>query len=275
WNWFPTARTVFDARYIHMEENVTNLAVRDLGFKPTFNPTDLANMGQYTDTSGPINVTRGANSLRSEAVDYKRDEFRAIMTQFFDVKGTQHQCKAGFRIEQGQETLARKANGWGSLTLVQSNTQIQATYYPEQPAQVSPGRTYSLFVQDDITIGSRTVLNAGLLFNRDEFSQVLASKNTFLEWGFGDEIQPRIGINYQLRKGRGDKVYANWGRYYNMDQKSSARSLAPQRLFFNDAFFNAATGALISDAPRASTTGKLIQPGIEPTYTDEWLVGYA
>ena len=129
-------------------------------------------------------------------------------------------------------------------------------------------------MQDDITIGNRTVINAGLLVNKDEFSQVLASKNTFLEFGFGDEIQPRLGINYQIRKDK-DKVYANWGRYYAMDQKSSARSLAPQRLFFNDAFFNATTGALISDAPRASTTGKLIQPGIDPTYADEWLVGYA
>jgi hypothetical protein len=60
-----------------------------------------------------------------------------------------------------------------------------------------------------------------------------------------------------------------------MDQKSSARSLAPQRLFFNDAIFNRATGELISDAPRASTTGKLINPGIDPTYSDEWLIGYA
>jgi len=275
WNYFPTAKTVFDARYIHMEENAVTKAIHDLGFKPTFNPTNLASMGQYTDTSGPINVVRGAYSLRSDTAAYKRDEFRAIVTQFFDVTKTQHTLKAGFGIEQGQETLDRKANGWGSLVLVQSNTQIQATYYPEQPAQVSPGRTYSLFVQDDITIGSRTVVNAGLLVNKDEFSQVLASKNTFLAFGFGDEIQPRLGINYQLRKNKGDKVYANWGRYYNMDQKSSARSLAPQRLFFNDAFFNATTGALISDAPRASTTGKLIQPGIDPTYTDEWLVGYA
>jgi hypothetical protein len=275
WNWFPTARTVFDARYIHMEENVSNLAVRDLGFKPTFNPNDLANMGQYTDTSGPINVTRGAHQYRSETVDYKRDEFRAIVTQFFDVSKTQHQLKAGFGIEQGQETLERKSNGWGLISLVQSNTQIQGTYYPEQPAQVSPGRTYSLFVQDDITIGNRMVVNAGLLVNKDQFSQVLASKNTFLEFGFGDEIQPRLGVNYQLRKSVGDKIYANWGRYYAMDQKSSSRSLAPQRLFLNDAFFNAATGVLISDTARASTTGKLIQPGIDPTYADEWLVGYA
>ena len=276
WNWFPAARTVFDARYIHMEENSANVAIRDLGFKPTFNVNDLANMGQYTDTSGAFNVIRGAHNLASDQADYKRDEFRATLTQFFDMAATSHQFKAGFGIEQGTEVLERHSNGWGTLVLTAAGgTQVQATYYPEQPAQVSPGKTYSIFVQDDITIGSRFVINAGVLVNRDEFSQELAEKNTFLTFDFADEIQPRIGANYQLRKGAGDKVYGNWGRYYNMDQKSSSRSLAPQRLFFHDAFFDRATGALISDAPRASTTGKQINPGLKPTYTDEWLVGYA
>ena len=139
---------------------------------------------------------------------------------------------------------------------------------------MSPGRTYSLFVQDNISLGTRLVVNAGVLLNRDEFSQTLAEQNTFLTFGFGDQIQPRLGVNYQLRPGQGDKAYANWGRYYAMDQKSSARSLAPSRLFTNDALFNRATGALISDIPRASTTGKGIDAGLKPTYTDEWLVGY-
>lgn len=276
WNWFALDRTVIDARYIRMEENSTNLPLTDLGFKPTFNPSDLASMGQYSDTTGSFPVTRGSWNLRSERVDYKRDEFRAAITQFFDLGATAHQMKAGFGYEKGSEELERKSNGWGTLAIIGTGgSQVQATYYPEQPAQVSPGRTYSLFVQDDISIGSRLVVNAGVLLNRDEFSQILATENTFLSFGFDDEIQPRLGVNYQLREGRGDKVYANWGRYYSMDQKSSARSLAPSRLFFQDAIFDRATGALISDIPRASTTGKLINPGIKPTYSDEWLVGYA
>lgn len=276
WNWFPASRTAVDARYIHMEENSKNLPLTDLGFKPTFNVNDLGSMGQYTDTTGAFSVTRGVWNLRSERVDYKRDEFRATVSQFFDLGNTGHELKGGFGFEEGSETLERKSNGWGILAIVGAGgSQIQATYYPEQPAQVSPGRTYSLFLQDNITIGSRLVVNAGVLLNKDEFSQVLEKKNTFLSFGFGDEIQPRLGVNYQIREGRGDKVYANWGRYYAMDQKSSARSLAPARLFFNDAIFNRTTGVLISDLPRASTTGKLINPGIKPTYTDEWLVGYA
>jgi hypothetical protein len=276
WNWFAGNRTVVDARYIHMEENASNLPIKDLGFQPTFTPANLAAMGQYTDTSGTISVVRGSWNLRKEQVDYERDEFRATVTQFLDLGKTAHQVKAGFGYEKGSEILERKSNGWGLLSVVGAGgSQIQATYYPEQPAQVSPGRTYSLFLQDDVTIGSRMTLNAGVLVNKDEFSQVLKSENTFLTFDFADEIQPRLGINYQVRKGHGDKAYANWGRYYAMDQKSSARSLAPARLFLNDALFDRATGALISDIPRASTTGKGIDAGLKPTYSDEWLVGYA
>ncbi|HEX7779137.1 MAG TPA: TonB-dependent receptor, partial [Vicinamibacterales bacterium] len=253
WNWFVSSRTIVDARYIHMEENATNLPLTDLGFQPTFNVNDLASMGQFLDTTGPSTVTRGVWNLRSEQVNYKRDEFRATFNQFYDLGNTNHDLKFGFGIEQGSETLDRKSNGWGNLSIVGTGgSQIQATYYPEQPAQVSPGRTYSLFVQDNITLG-RLAVNAGLLLNRDEFAQELQDKNTFLTFGFGDEIQPRLGVNYQLRQAGRDKVYANWGRYYAMDQKSSARSLAPSRLFLNDALFNRTTGALISDIPRAST----------------------
>ena len=59
-----------------------------------------------------------------------------------------------------------------------------------------------------------------------------------------------------------------------MDQKSSGRSLAPNRIFQTQTIFDL-TGAVISTAPLASTTGKLIDPELKPIYTDEWLIGYA
>ena len=97
---------------------------------------------------------------------------------------------------------------------------------------------------------------------------------TFLRFGFGDEIQPRLGVSYQLRESKGDKAYAHWGRYYNMDQKSSGRSLAPSRIFQTQTVFDL-NGAILSSGPLASTTGKLIDPALKPIYTDEILFGYA
>jgi hypothetical protein len=275
WNWFPRSSTVVDVKYLHMEENANTVARADLGFQPAFDVNNLPAMGFFGDTSGPVRVNRGGAPIKDNIQDYKRDEIRGTYTQFFQTGRTAHQLKAGFGFELGEENLTRRANGWGTVSIVQSGTQIQATYYPTQPSQISPGRTFSLFVQDDLTIGSRLVINAGVLLNRDEFAQKLATTNTFLTFPFGDEIQPRLGVNYNVRKGAGDKVYANYGRYFAMDQKSSARSLAPQRLFLNNALFNRTTGALISDLPAANTTGKTIDAGIKPTYMEEILIGYA
>src|SRR5678809_751692 len=61
---------------------------------------------------------------------------------------------------------------------------------------------------------------------------------------------------------------------YNMDQKSSGRSLAPSRIFQTQTIFDL-NGVVLSSGPLASTTGKLIDPAIEPIYTDEVVLGYA
>jgi hypothetical protein len=244
--------------------------VTDFGFQPAFDVRNLPAMGLYSVDG--VNV--GGASLRLNRLNYTRDEVKAVVSQYVDLKGMSHQIKAGFGIEGTSEDLTRGSNGWGTISLVQGGRQVQARYYPRQPSQLSKSRTYSLFFQDTVTVGSRLIVNAGLLFNRDSFAQELASTNTFLTFGMGDQIQPRLGANYQLRKGTGDKVYGNYGRFFNSDQKSSARSLAPERLFTNDAIFDAVTGALVSDTPGANTTGRVLRD-FSPTYTDEVLFGYA
>ena len=72
-------------------------------------------------------MTRGVWNLRSEQVNYKRDEFRASFNQFFDLGTTNHELKAGFGFEKGSERLERKSNGWGILSIVGTGgSQIQA-----------------------------------------------------------------------------------------------------------------------------------------------------
>ena len=199
-----------------------------------------------------------------------------------------HQIRAGFGWDQGLEDLTRKSNGWGDISNITGGglpPRIRANYYPEQPTQLSKGRSYSLFVQDDLQMRSRVALNLGLLLSRDEFIQDLPNlappseinfhSGTFLTFGFFDEIQPRVGVNYQLRKGQGDKVYANWGRYCGLDQKSSARALASGRLYTENSDFDIITGALLARAPQANTVAKNIAPDLKPPYMDEVVAGYA
>jgi hypothetical protein len=273
WNWFPNSKTTFEVKYLRLDEPNETVAVTDLGFQPAFTVNNLAAMGSYFD---PVaNQTVGGASQRFSTQNYNRNEVRATVSRFADFAKASHHLKAGFTWEDTTEDLTRLSNGWGSISLVQNNTQVQARYYPTQPSQLSKGRTYSLFVQDDLTITPRLVVNAGLLVTRDEFAQQLDSKNTFLTFGFGKELQPRLGANYNLRKGKNDKIYGNYGRYYNLDQKSGARSMAPKNLYQNDALFDRATGALLSDSPLSNATGKVIDPGVKPPYFDEYMIGYA
>jgi carboxypeptidase family protein len=296
WSYFPTDKTVLDVKYLYLFEKNEGVPITPLAKTPApFDPNNLAAMGLYFDPN--LNLYVGGSEFANRD-NFTRHQARAQVSQYFDVGKTGHQLKAGLGWEWSEEDLLRTTNGWG--TIISSSfggkKAFRARYYPDQPPQLGQATTWSIFVQDTMTIGQRFSLNAGILLNRDDYAQDLTGsggcptsytpggagvyessgdKCTFLRFGFGDEVQPRIGLNYNVRPGRGDKVYANWGRYYNLDQKSSTRSLAPRRIYQNQAYFDAVTGALLADAPRASTTGKLIDPAIKPTYNDEYLAGYA
>jgi hypothetical protein len=301
WNFFATDRTVLEVKYLYLLEKNESNPDTQLGYLPQpFNFANPALSGQYTDPARANLITGGFEY--GARVNYTRHEARATFSQYVDIGRTGHQFKVGGGYEFGEEDFFRRANGWGQISriTVSGQPRLRARYYFEQPPQLGQGRTWSLFAQDTMTVSSRLTLNLGVLLDKDEFAQeikgsggcgtvntptheaagtaVFETKNdrcTFIRFGFGDEVQPRLGINWNVREGKGDKLYANFGRYYNMDQKSSGRSLAPRRIFQREAQYDAVTGALISDVPRASTTGKLIDPELEPTYNDEWLGGYA
>jgi hypothetical protein len=273
-----------------------DVPVTNLGYLPPFDPANLQAMGQYNDPL-QADLRVGANQYTT-IQNYRRHQLNATVTQLFGLGGSSHTLKAGAGYEFGEERLNRTANGWGIIASVTASgvPALRARYYSPQPPQLGQGRTYSLFVQDDVAFGGRTSLSAGVLLNRDDFSQHVAGSNgcpaaillkggaavyesrgdtcTFMRFGFADEIQPRLGVSYQLRDGMGDKAYGSWGRYYNMDQKSSGRSLAPARIFQTQTIFDLA-GRVLSSGPLASTTGKLIDPAIKPIFTDEFVAGYA
>jgi hypothetical protein len=274
WNFFFGQRNYVEAKYLRLDEQNESVARTDLGYRPNFDINNLRNMGYFVDPATGFRY--GGAPLLLNRQNYARNEFRANVGTYFGIGKTSHDLRAGLMYETTEEDLTRNANGWGTITLVEAGRRYQGQYYPTQNPQLSKSRTYSFFVQDNIQVGSRVVFNAGLLINRDEFAQQIGdARNTFLTFDYGEQLQPRLGVNYQLRKGAGDKVYANYGRYYGSDQKSSARAHAPLRLVQNTPFFDAVTGALISDTTSPNTTGRVILPGMRPTYTDEWLVGYA
>jgi hypothetical protein len=296
WAHFLSRARSLNVRYLYTREDNTDVPVTDLGFLPPFDPSRPAAMGQYVDPA-QANLTVGGYQY-SSTQNYRRHEVRGTLTQFMNLGFSSHALKVGAGYEASEEELNRTGNGWGIIAAITQGgvPALRTRYFAPQPPQLGQGRTYSVFVQDEITAGRRFAVNGGVLFNRDEFAQNVPGSGgclppvlprggaaiyeshgdtcRFLRFGFGDEIQPRVGVTYQLRDGKGDKAYANWGRYFNMDQKSSGRSLAPARIFQTQTVFDL-QGQVLSNGPLASTTGKGIDPDLAPIYSDEILVGYA
>ena len=283
WVWTISQSSFFELKYDHVDEKYKSVPITDLGYLPTFDVANLGRMGYFRTAPGYI---VGGASLSGQYVgaasetntqNFFRDEIKAVFSKYLDFRGHSHLIKAGFGYDDGGEHLDRKANGWGSiiLTTYSGAPAFRARYYSQQAPQDSRGRTYSFFIQDAATIGERLTLTLGLLANRDEFSvKTGGERNTFLKFDFGKEIQPRVGATVVLDKRVGDKLYANYGRYNNMDNRSIARAAAPIRIFRNDAYFDL-QGVLLADSPQAAETGKVILPGIKPTYTDEFVLGYS
>src|SRR5262249_42847583 len=152
---FMSGQRSLNARYLYMKENNEDTPTTLLNALPPFNPNNLAAMGQYTD-SNQANLTTGVSQY-SNTQNYRRHELRGVFSQFFNVSGTGHALRAGAAHEFAEEVLSRETNGWGIIAPISQNgvPALRTRYYKPQPAQVGQGRTGSLFVQDNVTVGAR------------------------------------------------------------------------------------------------------------------------
>lgn len=297
WVWNITGNSLAELKLNHNEENNGSVPINDVGYRPAFNAARPDLVGQFTTATGLIvgganaaGQSVGAGSLFNFQ-DFERDEARLIYQQFATFGDSRHDIRTGVTYDRSEERLDRRANGWGNITFVPGRAAtatapavpptLSASYVSIQPPHTGRAETYGVFLQDQIAFGDRTTVTAGLLVNRDEyFGEGLGStpgtktKVKILTFDWDQQIQPRLGISFVPSVSLGDKVYANFGRYYNTENKSLTRAASPTRIFTNRATFDL-SGNLISDVPAANTQNKKIDAGLDPIYTDEYLAGYA
>jgi hypothetical protein len=262
--------------------------------------------------AGDVDQVLGGTADAQNDQKFIRNEYRLSSSLLANFLGATHDLRFGANYSDNEEDLTRTANGWGAIVATTSGNCGPASarpcfrgrYYPRQPSQISQATTWGIFLQDQVT-WNRLTLNLGVLANRDEFipndggnfiilrgdfsipnaniptcaeAPSGAPACTYLDtqvFNFDDEIQPRVGIAYEIDPRVHDKFYANYARYYNMDNQSFARSAAPIRLFRRDAYFDRTTGALITEVVRNNQVAKRVLEHIDPTKTDEILFGYA
>jgi carboxypeptidase family protein len=287
WVWNTSADSLAELKLNHTEEDNSSIPVNDLGYRPAFNAArpDLA--GRFSTATGII--VGGANAAGQfvggsdlfNSQDFEREEARLTYQQFATFGNTRHDLRAGVTYDRNEEQLTRRANGWGNITFSTTTRLFTANYVSIQPPHTGRAEVYGAFLQDQIAFGDRTTVTAGLLVNKDEyFGEALGStpgtktKVKILTFDWDQQIQPRLGISFVPSVALGDKLYANFGHDSNTENKSLTRAASPTRIFTTRATFDA-NGNLISEVPAANTQNKKIDAGLDPMYTDEYLVGYA
>ncbi|MEO8587632.1 MAG: TonB-dependent receptor [Acidobacteriota bacterium] len=297
-NWFVNKDSYVEAKFVHLTENDTLQAQNTLTGQPrTIDPANLGNYGAFYDTTNRSGGNAGFYEFANFGDSYKRDEIKLTASRFFDLGEAQNQLKVGGGYENDTYDLVRATNGWGAF--ISSSTcpasvcgtsrsgQIRARYYTLQPEQNSKARTYSAFIQDQIT-WKRLTATVGVLVNKDDFAQVCQpgvvcgttvvtdeTRYNFMSFDWKDEIQPRIGLAYNAELLAGDKFYGSFGRYMSLDQKSTARSFAPFRIRQDQAWFDKVTGAYLGQQIRGSSGGKVIPADLKPPSYQEFVLGYA
>ncbi|HKV10461.1 MAG TPA: carboxypeptidase regulatory-like domain-containing protein, partial [Thermoanaerobaculia bacterium] len=290
WVWNVTSDSLLDFKVTHDEEKNSTDPRTNLGYRPAFNAARPDLVGRFTTSADRI--IGGANALgqivggAEFAVnndDFEREEVRLTYQRFASLGDTRHDMRAGVTYERSEEVLERRSNGWGNITWVNTPTtqQFVATYVSAQPPHTARGEASGVFLQDQVAFGDRVTLTAGLLVNKDDYyGEALGAtpgtkrKKKILTFDWDQQIQPRLGVSWVPSAERGDKLYANFGRYMNTENKSLGRAAYPTRIFTTRATFDPA-GNLISEVPAANTQTKTVDQNLDPMYTDEYLVGYA
>ena len=309
--WTVTPSFNLEAKFNHNDYPSGAKPVLPLGFKPPFNAADPASVGYWCPPGSE--ACFGGNPLAINDDGFRRDEYRLTGTYLSHFAGAAHEAKLGLYYSDNREDLNRIANGWGAITFRSSSNCepearcYRARYSPEQAPQISRGRTLGIFAQDQAT-WNRLTLNIGVLLNQDKFIPNDNGEFTFVRgdfhvpndilngehgacsdplhdpagctykdtytFPFSKQIQPRVGIAYEVDAKAHDKAYVNYARYDNMDNQSFARAAAPIRLYRTDAYFSS-TGQFLTEFVRSNNTGKIVLGNIDPTYTDEFSLGYA
>lgn len=287
WVWNTSADSLAELKLSHVEEDNSSIPVNDLGYRPAFNAARLDLMGRFSTAPGFIvgGATAAGQFVGGSDLfnfqDFEREEARLTYQQFATFGNTRHDLRAGVTYDRNEEQLTRQANGWGNISFSTTTRLFTANYVSTQPPHTGRAEVWGAFLQDQIAFGDRTTVTAGLLVNRDEYfgegfgsTPGTKTKVEILTFDWDQQIQPRLGISFVPSVELGDKIYANFGRYSNTENKSLTRAASPTRIFTTRATFDA-NGNLISEVPAANTQNKAIDAGLDPMYTDEYLVGYA
>jgi hypothetical protein len=194
--WTVNSRLSFEARFNHNENNGSVSPNTFIPFKQgPFNAAAPYLSGSFITTivtrTGqsfifpPANSTGqriGGSDLAQNDQNFFRNEYRLQSSYLANFLGATHDIRAGFTLSENKEDLIRAADGWGTISVVDTATAgtcspagnpnggrpCYRARYTTPGNQISRGKTYGVFLQDQAT-WNRLTVNAGVLVNEDYY----------------------------------------------------------------------------------------------------------
>jgi hypothetical protein len=213
-----------------------------------------------------------------------------------------HDLHVGVQRSKDGEDLARVSNGWGLITVPggRVNFQGQPVFYQAQFSRPIGGvagdlgainirseyRTLSFEVNDTIRWNDWS-FNVGMMASQDSlYGQGLRNDSSALsgfvtapgnqykmyEIKFKDTLQPRLGVTWLYNSE--DSVYTSYSRYVPAASSlPRAASWDRNTLGLTTRVHFDVNGNIIGSEQVGGSAGKLFQEGMDPRYTDEYMIG--
>jgi outer membrane receptor protein involved in Fe transport len=256
-DWTPTPKLVISARYGYFfnntEQRGTPVGTR-FSYSSGLTSTTQDIAGNPFPSSAPFNTSGFANipSNLATAFDaYKRKSFNTDVSYFVHGLGT-HTFKGGYFYAQQSNEVLRNYNGgavsitWGqSYSPVTSTTACDAVinqnkslygssdcegkygYFTIGTGVINTGADHqtaqALYFQDQWQVAKGLTLNLGVRFDTENQPPYDPNRFPAVNFGWGDKIAPRIGGAYDLLHDGKVKVYASYGKFYDIMKMGLAR----------------------------------------------------
>jgi hypothetical protein len=211
WFWTVNPKFSLEARFNHNEDNNAVVPNTPIPFKAapfnfaapylsgSFITTNVSRTGQ-SFVFPPANSTGqriGGSDLAQNDQAFFSDQYRLQTSYLTSFLGATHDIRGGFTYAENKEDLRRAADGWGTITVVDTATTgtcsptgnpnggrpcYRARFTPPFQ-QLSRSKTYGAFLQDQAT-WNRLTVNLGVLVNEDYYIPNDTGTFTFIRGDF-------------------------------------------------------------------------------------------
>jgi hypothetical protein len=244
----PTSAILVNARYGYYFNNITTRGTPS-GIRYVYNGNLNAATRDVDNNPFPANAPFNSNGFSNIPSNfatlydtYRRKSFNTDLSYFRNLGGT-HNFKFGYFWAGQSNSVLKTANTaqvdlwWGvQYTPVTSTTAcaaVQASnarglcegqygYFFTGSQQVSNSGSadatdQAFYLQDSWTVGTTGLtINAGVRLDHEHNPAFDSKRFPDINFGWGQKIAPRIGGAYDLLHNGTVKVYASWGKFFDI-----------------------------------------------------------